>query len=175
MADKGPAVMDAVNETEIIQKITDALKRIQYMRIGITIFLLSWLAVMSYLMLIRYKTIDDIGKPVEEEPEKPAPKPAPKKEPKKCPRYKRFLRFFKRYENFQAEEDTIKSATDKDFQRVRNLYYLHSVWFGDQSIVEMLFKIWFLAVLILNFTPVLIEIVKYIGQKTDIEVLKSVK
>lgn len=115
------------NPTTIVNKLQDVRSSMQNIRIVMTIFLVSWLAVMSYMFMIKYAE--------------------------------------KRSDNSDVEAHK-KHRTDR-------LYYLHRVWFGDDSIVYMLVKVWYMAVIIMLLTPVLIEISHYVGGKVHSSVLKK--
>ena len=38
------------------------------------------------------------------------------------------------------------------------LYYLHKIWFGDESIVYILFKIWFMTIMFFIALPIVKEV-----------------
>jgi hypothetical protein len=54
---------------------------------------------------------------------------------------------------FKREED--------DIEPVR-IYYMHQLWFGDQSIVQILSNIWYYVILLLAFGPYFGQLVKFI-------------
>jgi MFS-type transporter involved in bile tolerance (Atg22 family) len=54
------------------------------------------------------------------------------------------------------------SVTNFDEQNKERWYEVHRVWFGDESIIFMLFKIWYMVLIFMALSPVLGEIIDLI-------------
>jgi hypothetical protein len=106
-----------------------AIKYIYYGRIGLTFFLVGWLLVMSYLILYQ-----------------------------RFPYRQRGQTLY----GLQAQ-DAQKKPQDQDVNvsiqtmpiSSSRFYELHRVWFGDESILWILVKIWYLAILFMMVAPLI--------------------
>lgn len=159
-----------VNEPDVMDKINKAFDRVSIIRMLITIFLVAWLAYMTYSIMVKYNSTESEQTKSEEETVDEQPKA------KKCLADRQDPRFYQRDEGFVNNPESIElpNNPNDDDRNVLRLFYLHKIWFGDDSIVYMIFKIWFFTILLINFAPVLVEIARYIGTKTDFELLKNI-
>lgn len=140
-----PGVVSAVDKTVNLTK--DALKTVMNLRITMTIFLIAWLAVMTYYMAFKYdkESIFDFWKSKEQK-ESEKTKADSEKEAKK------------------TKTKAVDPATMLPYDGIRKtdkptrLFYLHRIWFGDESVVYMLFKMWFMAVMFMVATPIIKEV-----------------
>lgn len=148
-------------ETDVIGKIQNAITRIHYIRVIMTIFLLGWLAVVTYFMLFKFNKVSTTEKI----------------QSRVVPVYDScsgsFQTIVQQGEGRQRRTmNTVddEQAITKENSDMNRLFYFHRMWFGDDSVVYMIFKIWFLTILIINFTPVLQEILLSFQIKTGIPV-----
>jgi hypothetical protein len=176
--------------SRIFDKVKMAISMMKYIRIILTIFLLSWLVIMSYFMITEIIKIDRIDKrqqadsgvtgdsdnvvaaiPTDNHKDN---KGHPCKHGKECPYYKTNSYYPIDKESsvtpISSSSSTVTRNTlsyENKNHKIQSLHFLHNAWFGDESIVYMLFKIWTMAVLILIGLPIVLQVLNEVGLKTN--------
>lgn len=130
----------------IYESLLHSLSTIKYLRIGVTLFMVSWLGVMTYLMTVEIIKTDKEQSNNDEHFDSYKTNKGCKKQ------------FNLKNELTKKPQKSDLNNTNEKPNKIQQLWYLHSVWFGDRSIVEILFNMWIIAIMIIVFLPVLTKI-----------------